>query len=191
MTPNELLDLVKAQFQVIYLDSAKLTNLLKQAIGTYQDKAGLIRKLQFGDEDTEADTPDDLLEIIGVSDAEGRWHEYRTAVSEDTVTVTVVEQLYPGTTTVKSLKPYTMTYFVNLRDMDLEEDELPAETIGLLRDYLEALIAIPNTARARQIATATGIQAEYSTDEELKVRKDALELAMEDSQAIIPMATVY
>ena len=181
MTPNELLDLVKTQFQVIYLDSVKLTNLLRQALGTYQDKAGLVRKLQFGDGDAEAATPEDLLEIIGAADAEGRWHEYRM----DAESIVVVEQ------TGKSVKPYIVSYFVNLRDMDIGADELPPETVGSLRDYLEALIAIPNTARARQIATATGIQAEYPSDDELRNRKENLELAMEDSQAIIPMATVY
>lgn len=181
MTPNELLDLVKTQFQVLYLDPVRLATLLKQALGTYQDKAGLVRKLQFGDGATEAATPDNLLEIVVAADAEGRWHEYRMGETS----ITIVEQ------TGKSVKPYTVSYFVNLRDMDTEEDELPPETVGPLRDYLEALIAIPNTARARQIATATGIQAEYPSDEELGARKENLELAMEDEQAMIPMATVY
>ena len=181
MTPNELLDMVKAQLQVVYLDSVKLTNLLRQALGTYQDKVGLIRKLPFGDDATEAATPDDLLEVIFAADAEGRWHEHRMSETA----ITVVEQ------TGKSVKPYVVNYFVNLRDMDIEQDALPPETVGPLRDYLEVLIAMPNTARARQIATATGIQAEYPSDEELRNRKDLLELAMEESQAIIPMATVY
>lgn len=181
MTPNELLDLAKANFQVLYLDSAKLTNLLRQALGTFQDKAGLIRKLKFGDDDTEADTPDNLLEVIGAADAEGRWHEYLVGETS----ITIVEQ------TGKSVKPYVVSYFVNLRDMDIDEDELPPETVGPLRDYLEALIALPNTVRARQIATATGIQAEYPSDDELRTRKENIELVMEDSMAIIPMATVY
>jgi len=181
MTPNELLDLVKTQFGVLYLDSAKLTNLLKQSLGAYQDKAGVIRKLQFGDDDTEVDVPDDLLEIICIADAEGRWHEYQAS----TTAIAVVEQ------TGKSVKPYTLSYFVNLRDMDIDEDDLPPETIGTLCDYLEALVAIPNTARARQIAAATGIQGDYTSGEELRARRDTLELAMEDEQAIIPMATVY
>jgi hypothetical protein len=187
MTPNELLNLVKTQFQVLYVESGKLTNLLKQALGTYQDRAGVIRKLQFGDDDTEADTPADLLEVICVADAEGRWHEHRI----DGDTITVIEQLRPGLSIRKSVRPYTVSYFVNLRDMDIEKDVLPPETVGPLREYLEALIAIPNTARARQIATATGIQAEYPSDDELRTRKENLELAMEDLQAIIPMATVY
>ena len=181
MTPNALLDLVKAQSQVLYLDSTKLENLLRQALGVYQDKAGLIRKLRFGDDDTEADTPDDLLEIVVAADAEGRWHEYRMGETS----ITIVEQAG------KSVKPYTVSYFVNLRDMDIDEDELPPEAVGPLSSYLEILIAIPNTARARQIATATGMQVEYPSDEELRGRKENLELDMEDSQAIIPMATVY
>lgn len=181
MTPTELLDLVKTQFQVIYLESASLTNLLKQALGTYQDKAGLIRKLAFGADDAAVATPDDLLEVICVVDAQGRWHEYQAGAT----TIAAVEQIG------KSVKPYTVSYFVNLRDMGIDSDDLAPEAVGLLRDYLEALIAVPNTARARQIATATGMQAEYPSDEELRNRKATIELAMEDSQSIIPMMTVY
>ncbi len=181
MTPNGLLELVKTQFQVIYLDSVKLTNLLKQALGAYQDKAGVVRKIQFGDDVTAVNIPDDLLEVIGATDAEGRWHEHR--VTGDSIAV--IQQAG------KSVKPYVISYFVNLRDADTEEFELPPETVGLLRGYLEALIASLNTARARQIAAATGIQAEYPSDEDLRARVENIELTMEDSQAIIPMATVY
>lgn len=187
MTPNELLNLVKTQFQVLYVESDRLTNLLKQALGTYQDRAGVVRKLQFGDEDTEAETPEDLLEVICVTDNEGRWHEYMV----DEYAITVSEQQRIGMSTRKSVRPYSVSYFVNLRDMNIEKEALPSEAIGPLREYLEALIAIPNTARARQIATATGIQAEFPSDEELRARKDALELAMEDMRAIIPMVTVF
>jgi hypothetical protein len=75
--------------------------------------------------------------------------------------------------------------------MDIDKDELPAISIGILMDYLKALIEIPNTQRARQIANATGLQVEYPSDEELRARKENIEFAMEDSQAMIPMATVY
>lgn len=190
MTPNELLTQVKTQFQVLYLEDGRLNNLLQQALGVYQDKAGVIRKLRMEDDAVTAVAPGDMLDIICVADAEGRWHEYQM----DGQTITVVEQLTLAgllTGELKSVKPYTLSYFANLRDMDIVQDSLPSEAIGLLRDYLEALIDIPNTARARQIAAATGVQAEYPTDAELKARKESLELAMEDSQAIIPMATVY
>lgn len=184
MTPNELLASVLTQFQVMYLNHTVQENLLRQALGTYQDKAGIIRKLEFADEEKEIAVPKNMLEMISVSDAEGRWHEFRN----NGETISVIEQTFPSR---KSKKPFMASYLVNLRDMDIEKDELPSESIGLLREYLESLISIPNTARARQIAQATGLQTEYSTEEELRTRKDNIELAMEDSQAIIPMATVF
>ena len=180
MTPNELLETVKAQFQVLYLDSAKLTYLLRQALGTWQDKAGLIKKITLGADKTEAEFPKDLLSVAVVMDAEGRYHEAAT----DNGKVAVVEQF-------KSAKPFTIHYFVNLRDMDAETDTIPPEATGILLDYLKALIDISNTSRARQIATATVLQAEFTSDEELRGRKESIELAMEESQAIIPAASVY
>jgi len=180
MTPNELLESVKSQFQVVYLDSLKLSNLLAQAIGAYQDRAGTVKKLTFAADSAEASVPTDMLEIISVSDAEGRWHEFA-----------VVNGVVAVTERSNSVRPYSAAYFVNMRGMDFATDNLPPDSLSLLRDYLEALIAIPNTMRARQIATATGVEAEYQSDAELIARKEALELAMDDAQAIIPMATVY
>lgn len=38
--------------------------------------------------------------------------------------------------------PLTMAYLLNLRDRDFEKWVIPADIIGSLEDYLEALIAI-------------------------------------------------
>lgn len=178
--PANLLARVVSTYQVMYLDPARLTALLREAIDTYQDKAGFIRTAQFGDHDTEIQTPADLLEVIGVVDAEGRRHEYTVGVSS----IAVIQQR-------KSVTPYALTYFVNLRGVDIDAGTLPAEIIGILAKYLTALIDMPNTQRARQIASATGLQVEYPTDEELRARKENIELEIEESQAIIPMMTVY
>jgi hypothetical protein len=178
MTPNELLEIALSGFQIVYVESAKQQILLRQALGVYQDKAGVIRKIVFEDDETEADTPDNFLSIVVAQDADGIYHEANE--SDETITVTAQ---------TNSVTPYTVHYFVNLRDYDADED-LPGDGISLLLDYLVALIAIPNTARERQIATATGLQAELPSDEELRTRKSNLELAMEENQAIIPMVTV-
>jgi len=181
MTPNELLDEVKALFQVVYVEPAKLAILLKQAIRAYQDKAGVVRTVQMSADAAEMARPADLLEVISVADAEGRWHQWEVSAES----ISVVESL------LKSVKPYSVSYFADLSGIDPAAGALPDESIGLLRDYLEALIDIPNTNRARQIALATGVQTEFPSGEELRARKEAIELAMEEAQALLPMMTVY
>ncbi len=44
--------------------------------------------------------------------------------------------------------PYCMVYFADLRSWPLDE-ALPQDCVPLLADYLEALIALPNTQRER------------------------------------------
>ena len=47
MTPTELLEEVKGQFVVLFHnDSAALSRLLKQALGKYQEKAGILLRAQ-------------------------------------------------------------------------------------------------------------------------------------------------
>lgn len=179
MTPTEILDHVRAHFPVLYVNEARQGQLLAQALGMYQEKAGAVKRLDMSDAATETEIPEDFLECAVAMDANGRYHE--CVVTDDKITIT------PGR---KSSKPYRVYYFVNLRDYDLET-ALPAESVSLLIDYLTVLLEIPNTNRMREIAATTGLQIDYPTIDDLQGRKLTLELAMEESQAIIPMATVY
>ena len=179
MTPNELLELAASQFQVMYVEPARRTNYLKQALGAYQDKAGVLRKLSFAADSAMADIPDDYLALGTAADADGIFHELSDAEGK----LVIAE-------TSKSKKPYEVYYYANLRDWDLDTALPAGESLSLILDYLTALIAIPNTARERQVAIASGLQAELPTDEELRARKENLETAMEERQAIIPMVTV-
>jgi hypothetical protein len=178
MTPAELLEQAKNSFIVLYHgDPDKLTLLLRQALGTYQDKAGVIREISYGT-GFEIAVPDDFLTVATSKDAVGNYHEVRRVDGSLRIVETSI-----------SVKPYKTHYFVNLRDYDLETD-LPPEIIGTLLDYLIALIEIPNTARGKKIALATGQQADFTSEEVLVARKQALEEAMEEAQAIIPIVSV-
>lgn len=181
MTPRKLLDAVKNQFQVMYLSEPLLDALLRQALRTYQDKAGPVKLLVFDVTATEIPAPADFMSVAVAMDSEGRWHEAMIAGTN----LLVTEQIG------RSAKPFKVWYFVSMHGMDLEAGELPIESIGILFDYLAALIEIPNTARAKEVAATTGIQIELPGEEELKQHKDLIEQDMDECQGIIPMATVY
>ena len=164
----------------MYLLDPALNALVSQALGMYQDKAGPVKTLALAADAVSVAIPEDYLGVAVALDAEGRWHEV-DIVGEDLV---VTEE-------TNSVKPYKITYFVNMREMDIEEGVLPFESITVLTDYLYVLISIPNTQRTREVAAATGMQVEIPGDADLDQRKSLLEHSMEDCQSIIPMATVY
>lgn len=180
MTPRELLTDVLTRFQVMYLTTPVQESLLKQALSTYQTVVGPTSKLSIADAALPVSKPAGFLDVAVCLDAEGRWHEVDAATS----TVTAI-------TTSRSVAPFTMYYFLNLRGLDLDTGALPDSSITLLTEYLYTLLAIPNTQRAREAMTVTGIQMELPDDNELNNRKTLLEQEMDESAAMIPMATVY
>jgi len=179
MTPAAALEIAKSQFTPLYLSEPVLQAILTRALGAYQDKAGVIKTVKTVEEETEVDTPEDLLSVIFANDDNSRYHE----VNQEDETLTV-------DTDDESVAPYTIHYFVNLRDYDPDTD-LPAGIVGTLIDYIAALIDIPNTERARAVALSTGRQTELPTNSEMLDRKAVIEAYMEDNRAIIPMLSVF
>lgn len=181
MTPNELLADVLLRFPVMYLAETVQQSLLSQALGMYQSLAGVVEKLAIPDS-SPVETPAGYQSVAVCADTEGRWHDVTADAESETLAVV---------TTSKSVAPFVLHYFVNLKDLDFDEDSLPSTSITLLTEYLYTLIAIPNTQRAREAMLATGIQMELPDDNELNNRKTLLEQEMDETAAIIPMATVY
>lgn len=180
MTPNEALESATSQFTPLYhSDSDKLESLLRRALGVYQDKAGVIKTVKSTDLETFVAIPDDMLSAIYASDKNSRYHE----VIQDETSLSVEED-------TNSYPPYTFYYFVNLRDYDLDTD-LPSGIVGILIDYIVALIDIPNTERARAVAISTGRQTELPSNAEMVERKTVIESYMEDNRTIIPMMSVF
>ncbi len=180
MTPRELLNDVLLRFQVMYLSTQIQDSILKQALSTYQTVVGPTAKMNITDATSPVSKPAGFSEVAVCLDVEGRWHE--ADVGDATITVL---------TTKKSVKPFNLYYFLNLRGFNLESGVLPESSINLLTEYLYTLLAIPNTQRAKEAMTVTGIQLELPEDNELNNRKTLLEEEMEESAALIPMATVY
>lgn len=181
MKPFDLLNAVKEQFKPLYIDdSGVLKKLLDQTLRAYRDKAGVLARVETVDEAETVAVPDDFQTLVCAEDSKGRWH--KCAKVDDVFTIV---------TDTNSVAPYTFTYFVDLTRIDFTEGELPTETHALLMDHLTALIDVQNTKRARAAAQATGRQAEFPMDQELRERVTQVELEMDEAKAIIPMAAVF
>lgn len=189
MKPTELLEEVKQRFTVLLHDEpAKLEALLRQALGTYQEKSGCVKKikiraLSLQDGDSVFAMPPDFLAMQILKDAASKFVRFDVNTEDKTIS------LHPRDKSAKL--PLDMWYFVNLRRVDLEHYELPEDFISLLQDYLEVLISIKNTARERNVLIAGGMDASHlPTDSDLDTRKEALELEMQSNRVITPMITI-
>lgn len=182
MTPAKLLEGVLERFNPLMVDEEKqLGSMLRQALTTYQDKAGVLSRVRIEKaEGVSLKPPEDYLALVHVTDARGGL---------------VYADPFPGSIdldlTGDERYPFTMTYLVNLRDRNYEEWQVPADIVGMLEDYLEALIAIPNTDRLRRVSIAGKLDTSSYPDESmLTQRKLDLELQMSANRAIIPGATI-
>lgn len=179
MTPAELLEGVKTRFPtLIFDDEAGLSGLLEQALGAYQDKAGVMRTIKLEKRpDASYPLPADFLTLVAVKDAAGRFVIGERFDDEIELELSGNERY-----------PLRMIYLRKLRGMNPDTFELPDESVGVLANYLEVLISMPNTELVRRVSIAGKFDASSLPDEAtLYERKKTLEAEMEASRAILPM----
>ena len=172
MTPMQLLDSVKGRFHtLLHCEPDALNLLLVQSLSAYQDNAGvtdsiLIKTVKKQDGVHSIDVPSDFLARVDVKDKTGNFisSRFNRATNE----------LELGSS--RYYLPLRFTYAINLRDADLDTYQLPPSCIGLVQDYLEILISIPNSERRRRVNIPGNLDvSDIPVEAELFVRKSDLE----------------
>ncbi|MDC5753621.1 hypothetical protein [Vibrio europaeus] len=180
MTPAKLLESVKARFSVLLNNDVNQFNeFLKQALSTYESKAGHWREALL--ETGETPLPEDFQQKVTCRDRRG----YHVRVRLDTVNKKVIIE-----NADRLSLPCSFFYYVNLRDVDLDTYELPHECVRLVSDYLYVLIAIPEFERQARIAASNGYDTSvYPSQDSLQTQKNDLEIAM-TNQMVMPNVKV-
>lgn len=181
MTPLELLDDVKARFPVLlHREEPALLALLKKAVGAYQELAGFMGKVRIEESDVidnKCKVPERFSTRVAVKDARGSFVTSEVWGDELELGLAGGEPF-----------PLTLIYLENLRDADFNSVALPDNSITLIGDYLENLIASPNAERQRRVAIAGKLDTtDIPTEADLATRRSELEEKIKASQAMLPM----
>ncbi|MEB7891889.1 hypothetical protein NGK36_21760 [Hafnia alvei] len=182
MTPNDILLSVKQRFTpLLVVEEDTLKGMLKSALTAYQDRAGLVKRTQL---DKEAGTslpyPEDYLELVHVVDKRGSL-VFADPYDDKLELDLMGDERYP----------FTLVYLVNMRDCDIDKWQVPASICGMIENYLECLIDIPNTERKRRVSISGKLDVSNLPDEStLYQRKIDLEDKMSANRAIITGASL-
>lgn len=178
MTPQQIIDRVTSRYDVLYYsDAEKLQSLMSDTLGKFEDRAGAVRSFQIQSPETNGVKPSDFLAVATVHDADGRFVEHDASGSSSV-------SIFGNPS-----YPVTVKYLVNFRAIGMD-DELPPVSVGLISEHFDAMLALLNTRRERNVVSAAGLQRELVAEESLRARVEAVELAMEENAEILPIATV-
>lgn len=185
MTPEEILEEVKSRFMVLYHnDQDALVRLLRQALGKFQDKAGVI--MEVWQEENTFSLPPHFHAVAGCCDSKKRYISWRMDSALDKPAILAISS-------PKHTPPFCLCYFCDLRTWEMDKP-LPADCCALAADYLEALIAVHNVKKERESYLLTGMNESAQTlpsEQELRQRISDLEKEMEASKVLIPPASIY
>lgn len=182
MTAIELLAAVKNRFSVLLVGDPQQRQLLIDALGQYQDLAGVTKTVKLPDHKL-YNVPADYLAPIGATDAVGNYTPFEINTDENGKDYLEIDP--------SAVFPVRFTYLINLRSVDLEQYQIPSTAIGMIQDYLEVLIAIPNDERTARIQEAGKLDtSRLPAPSDREAQLQALREAMKSQRAILPMFTI-
>ncbi|MGL5294175.1 MAG: hypothetical protein ACRC9V_10495 [Aeromonas sp.] len=183
MTPAQLLKGVQGRFSVLLLEEEQQRQLLINALGQYQDLAGVTKTVRVVSPQPTRPIPADFLAVCATTDATGDFIPVTEEYDEDNKRQLCFEQ--------RATYPLRFMYLVKLRDVDLDTYELPDSAVGMIQDYLEVLISIPNDERMSRIQEAGKLDTSRTpTPDSGDSKLMAMREAMKAQRAMMPPLTI-
>lgn len=183
MTPAELLKGVQGRFSVLLVDVHQQRQLLIDALGQYQDLAGVTKTVRINSRAPSRPVPADFLAVSTTTDATGDFIPVTEEYGDDDKRHLFFEE--------RAVYPLRFTYLVKLRDVDLDAYQLPDSAVGMIQDYLEVLISIPNDERMSRIQEAGNLDISRTpTPDAGDAKLAALRESMKLQRAMLPMLTI-
>ena len=182
MTAAELLAGVQHRFSVLLVEEPQQHQLLIDALGQYQDLAGVTKVVRLSAPQSYPLPADFLAPIIATS-ATGDFVPVDVLDGEDGAQFLELD--------ASAVYPVRFTYLVNLRGINVDSYHLPATSIGMIQDYLEVLIAIPNDERMARIQEAGRMDiSRIPAPQDREAQLATLREAMKAQRAILPIITI-
>lgn len=182
MTAAELLAGVVRRFSVLLVESPQQHQLLIDALGQYQDLAGVTKVVRLSAPQAYA-LPADFLAPVLATSATGDFVPVDILTDDDGKPTLELDAC--------ASYPVRFTYLVNLRGIDIDSYQLPATSIGMIQDYLEILMAIPNDERMTRIQEAGRMDtSRIPSPADRETQLAALRDAMKSQRAILPFITI-
>lgn len=182
MTAAELLAGVQHRFSVLLVEEPQQHQLLIDALGQYQDLAGVTKVVRLS-APQEYPLPADFLAPVVATGATGDFVPVDVFGDENGNLLLSLDE--------NAIYPVRFTYLVNLRAIDVNQYQLPPTSIGMIQDYLEVLIAIPNDERMARIQEAGRMDiSRIPAPQDREAQLLALREAMKAQRAILPIITI-
>ncbi len=183
MTATELLNAVKNRFSVLLVGDIQQRQLLVDALGQYQDLAGVTKTVKLPVLKAYTPPADFLAPVVATDDA-GNYTPMEVTTDDDGATIVEPD--------ASAIVPVRFTYLVNLRAIDLDKYQIPPTAVGMIQDYLELLIAIPNDERVSRVQEAGKLDvSRVPAPADREAQLATLREAMKTQRAIMPMITIH
>lgn len=185
MKLTELIEEVGATLapRLLINDAAVLLAIGKTALREFDERVGVVMEQEFTREELDAgfDLEFEPSQFMYVLDRGGEF--YLTSISGGALVLDEPDG---------AMEPFKAHYIGTLATLDHDSVDLPQACMAVVSRYLKVLLEEVNTPRTIAAYESSGIGLEgVKTLADIRAEKERIEVAMDESEQLLPMAGVY